>query len=56
MLLLRAMHGVVLFFSKVDEVDVRGRIDRRFTRHKTVNPTPYNGENQPERLKAGVSW
>ena len=55
MMLLRWTYGVV-FSSKPDEVDVDGRIDRCFTRHKTVNPAPYNGENQPERLEADVLW
>lgn len=53
MLLLRG-YGVVLFSSKVDEVDVDGRIDRCFARHKMVNPVMYNGEKQPERIETGA--
>lgn len=52
-----AAYGVLSFSSKLDEVDVDGRIDRCFARHKTtVGPALYNGENQLERLEAGVPW
>ena len=36
--------------------DVDGRIDLAFARQNTVNPVPYSGENQPERLEASVPW
>ena len=56
MLLVRGTYCVVLFSSKVDGVDVYGRIDRCFARHKTAKAAPCNGENQPERLEAVVPW
>lgn len=46
----------VLFSTKVDEVEVNGRIDRCFARQNTVNLAPSNRDNQQERLEAGVPW
>ena len=54
-LFLCGAYVIVLLSSKVDGVDVDGRIDRCFE-HKAVNAALFNGENQLERSEAGVPW